>query len=78
MFGQDIHESWTDLPFSVRPGNLGTLIRSGVRNRFLVRYLIKQATQSIEDRMEALRDYHPKTSKDNWRLVEAGIRVQND
>ncbi len=67
---------WTDLPFSVRAGNLETLIRSGVRNQSLVRYLVKQALQSMEDRLTALRDYYPMASKDDWRLVEAGIRVQ--
>ena len=66
----------TDLPFSVRAGNLGALIRSGVRNQSLVRYLVKQALQSMEDRLTALKEFYPMASKDDWRLVEAGIRVQ--
>ncbi len=68
--------SWRDLPFSVRAGNLSTLIRSAVRNRALVHYLVKQALQSMENRMQALRDYYPSARTVDWKLVEAGIRVQ--
>ncbi len=67
---------WTDLPFSVRASNLGTLLRSGVRNRSMVRYLVNQSLQSMQDRLTALRDYYPMANQENWRLVEAGIRVQ--
>ena len=67
---------WTDLPSSVRLGNVSTLLRSAVHNRALVRYLIGQALQSMDHRMAALRGFYPMASKEDWRLVEAGIRVQ--
>lgn len=67
---------WTDLPRSLRPGNLSTLVRAAVRNRPLVQYLVGQALQSMESRMEALRFFYPQARTANWRLVEAGIRVQ--
>lgn len=68
--------SWGDLPMSIRAGNLGALLRTAVRNRSLVRYLVEQGLQSLEDRLTAVREYYPNARQDQWRLVEAGIRVQ--
>ena len=67
---------WTDLPRSLRSGNVATLLRSAVRNRPLVQYLIEQALQSMDRRMGALRQFYPQARAADWRLVEAGIRVQ--
>jgi malate dehydrogenase (quinone) len=67
---------WTDLPRSFRPGNLATLLQAAIRNRPLVQYLIGQALQSMESRMAALRFFYPQARTADWRLVEAGIRVQ--
>lgn len=67
---------WTDLPCSLRPDNVGTLLRTAVRNRPLVRYLIAEGLQRMERRMDALRLFYPRARTADWRLVEAGIRVQ--
>jgi malate dehydrogenase (quinone) len=67
---------WTDLPRSLRSGNVATLLRSAVHNRPLVQYLIEQALQSMDRRMGALRQFYPQARAADWRLVEAGIRVQ--
>jgi malate dehydrogenase (quinone) len=67
---------WSDLPCSFRPDNFGALLRTGIRNRGLVKYLIQQALQSNETRLGALREYYPNASSEHWRLVQAGIRVQ--
>ena len=67
---------WTDLPASLRPGNLTTLLRAAIKNRPLVEYLIRQALQRMETRLEALRFFYPRARAADWRLVEAGIRVQ--
>ncbi len=66
----------TDLPYSVRPDNLATLLRTGVHNRVLVRFLIEQALQSMDSRLAALRTFYPEARAGDWRLVDAGIRVQ--
>ncbi len=66
----------TDLPFSVRPDNLFTLINIGIHNLDLVRYLAQQGTQSMDDRMEVLRIFYPAAQACDWRLIDAGIRVQ--
>ena len=68
--------SFTDLPFSVRFDNLSTLIRTGIHNLDLVRYLIQQGTQSMADRMSVLRVFYPAAEAKDWRLIDAGIRVQ--
>ncbi|MFO1063048.1 MAG: malate:quinone oxidoreductase [Pirellulales bacterium] len=68
--------SWTDLPRSIRLNNFSALLRTGVRNHRLVRYLISQGLQSIEQRLRALREYYPQARLEDWRLVQAGIRVQ--
>jgi malate dehydrogenase (quinone) len=68
--------SYTDLPFSIRPDNLATLINIGIHNLDLVRYLIQQGLQSMADRMKLLHDFHPAAQAGDWRLIDAGIRVQ--
>lgn len=48
-----------DLPGSIKPHNLATLLKIGASNLDLVRYLVQQGTQSMEDRMEVLRVFYP-------------------
>lgn len=38
--------------------------------------LIKQVTQSMEDRMDALREFVPTAEANDWELAKAGQRVQ--
>lgn len=68
--------SFTDLPFSIRPDNLATLVNIGIHNLDLVRYLIQQGTQSMQDRMAVLHVFYPAAQAADWRLIDAGIRVQ--
>jgi malate dehydrogenase (quinone) len=42
----------------------------------LVKYLIQQGLQSMESRMQLLRTFYPEADRKDWRLMEAGIRVQ--
>ncbi len=68
--------SWLDLPRSIKPHNLATLIRIGIGNLDLVRYMIQQGTQSMKDRMEVLHIFYPAADPADWKLIDAGIRVQ--
>jgi len=68
--------SVTDLPCSIRPDNLFTLLNVGIHNLDLVRYLVGQGTQSMRDRMEVLHVFYPGAKAEDWRLIDAGIRVQ--
>lgn len=66
----------TDLPLSLRPDNLATFLRTALHNRVLVRFLVREALQSMESRLRALRVFYPEAKDADWRLVDAGIRVQ--
>jgi len=68
--------SWTDLPGSIKPDNLLTLLKIGASNLPLVRYLIQQGTQSMAHRMELLHIFYPAAQAKDWKLIDAGIRVQ--
>ncbi|WP_461784154.1 malate:quinone oxidoreductase [Prosthecobacter sp.] len=70
------HGHLNDLPLSIRANNLGALLQTGMRNLPLVKYLITQGLQSLESRMEAVREFYPNARSEHWRLVQAGIRVQ--
>jgi malate dehydrogenase (quinone) len=65
-----------DLPGSVRIHNLTTLLKIGASNLPLVRYLVQQGTQSMADRMAVLHIFYPAAQASDWKLVDAGIRVQ--
>ncbi len=66
----------TDLVKSVRPDNLGSLFRAGMRDWRLVGYLIDQLRQSRESRIEALREFAPTAVSTDWHSTAAGQRVQ--
>jgi malate dehydrogenase (quinone) len=73
-----LHESGSqlDLLRSVKPHNVTGLVRTGVSNLDLIRYLYQQGTQSREQRMAQLRDFYPSAAMEDWKLIDAGIRVQ--
>ncbi len=68
--------SLADLPLSVKPDNLATLIKIGIHNLDLVKYLVQQGTQSMADRMSVLHVFYPGAEAKDWKLIDAGIRVQ--
>lgn len=68
--------SYLDLPLSVKPDNLATLIKIGIHNLDLVKYLVQQGTQSMADRMKVLHVFYPEAKPEDWKLIDAGIRVQ--
>ncbi len=68
--------SFLDLPGSVKPHNLATLLKIGASNLDLVKYLVQQGTQSMDDRLEVLHVFYPSAQKADWKLIDAGIRVQ--
>lgn len=68
--------SYLDLPLSVKPDNLLTLIKIGLSNFSLVRYLVQQGTQSMADRMKVLHIFYPGAKTQDWKLIDGGIRVQ--
>lgn len=68
--------SFMDLPGSIRPHNLATLLKIGINNLDLVRYLVQQGTQTMAARMKVLHVFYPGAKAEDWKLIDAGIRVQ--
>jgi len=68
--------SWIDLPASVGTGNVRPMFQAGIDNIPLTKYLVEQVMQSQEDRVKTLRDYLPEAMAEDWKLVNAGQRVQ--
>lgn len=66
----------TDLPFSMRTDNFASLIKVGLYNLPLIKYLIQQGTQSMTTRMKELQAFYPDAKASDWDLIDAGIRVQ--
>ncbi|MDT5319342.1 MAG: hypothetical protein QOD88_1864 [Mycobacterium sp.] len=70
------HGHISDLPRSVTPGNLATMIGAGVSQVKLVNYLIGQLRLSQPTRVDALREFAPSAVDSDWQLTTAGQRVQ--
>lgn len=68
--------SFWDLPGSIKFHNWLTLLKVGIGNLPLVRYLIQQGLQSMNTRLKELRNFYPEAKADDWKLIDAGIRVQ--
>lgn len=66
----------TDLPSSIKPGNLMSMLGVGVTELGLVKYLVSELAQSEADRVETLREFAPTVLGKDWELVSAGQRVQ--
>ena len=68
--------SWIDMPASVNTGNVRPMVQAGIDNIPLTKYLVEQVMQSQEDRVATLREYLPEAKLEDWKLVNAGQRVQ--
>ena len=68
--------SYLDLFASMTTHNLWPMTKVGLDQFDLVQYLVGQVLQSDDDRFEALRQYFPHAKKEDWRLWQAGQRVQ--
>lgn len=65
-----------DLLSSTTTSNFMPMINVGMDNFDLVKYLISQVMLSDDERFEALKEYYPQAKKEDWRLWQAGQRVQ--
>jgi malate dehydrogenase (quinone) len=68
--------SYLDLFSSTTPHNVWPMAKVGMAEFSLVQYLAGQLMLSDNDRMNALKEYFPNAKKEDWRLVQAGQRVQ--
>ncbi|MEB2702372.1 malate dehydrogenase (quinone) [Citrobacter koseri] len=65
-----------DLLSSTTTSNFMPMVNVGMDNFDLVKYLISQVMLSDDERFEALKEYYPQAKKEDWRLWQAGQRVQ--
>ena len=65
-----------DFPKSLKMNNLKAIIGVGRNNIDLTKYLIKETSQTHEQRMHALREFLPQAVSVDWTLENAGQRVQ--
>ncbi len=68
--------SLLDLPLSLRPDNLYPMVKAGIDNMDLTKYLVGELLKNQDARLESLRDYYPLAKPEEWELITAGQRVQ--
>jgi malate dehydrogenase (quinone) len=68
--------SYLDLLTSTTMHNVWPMTKVGVEQYPLVEYLAGQLMLSDDDRFNALKEYFPHAKKEDWRLWQAGQRVQ--
>jgi malate dehydrogenase (quinone) len=68
--------SMIDLPRSVRPDNLGSMLGVARTELALTRYLVKELLQSASARHRTLTDFVPEAEEHDWDMITAGQRVQ--
>ncbi|KAF0856443.1 malate dehydrogenase (quinone) [Pantoea dispersa] len=65
-----------DLLSATTTSNLMPMTHVGIDNFDLVKYLIGQVMLNDDDRFAALKEYYPNARKEDWKLIQAGQRVQ--
>ena len=70
------HGRFSDLPRSVRPDNLVSMIGVGATQTKLLNYLFRQLRLTEPDRVQVLREFAPSAVDSDWELIVAGQRVQ--
>jgi malate dehydrogenase (quinone) len=68
--------SYFDIAKATTPSNVIPQLQVGAHEFALVKYLAQQLELSREDKMNALRRYMPEAKDEDWRLWQAGQRVQ--
>jgi malate dehydrogenase (quinone) len=65
-----------DLPSSVRPDNLGSMLGVARTNLPLTNYLIRELLKSPAARHQTLTHFVPTAEEQDWEMITAGKRVQ--
>jgi malate dehydrogenase (quinone) len=65
-----------DLAKSIQSKNLKSILGAGKHNLDLTKYLVKEVFQTQKQRIKALHDFLPDAKNSDWKLANAGQRVQ--
>jgi malate dehydrogenase (quinone) len=68
--------TYFDLFASIRPHNLIPMVRAGLSNLSLVKYLLSQLAASKRTKFAALQEFFPDADPADWYKITAGQRVQ--
>jgi malate dehydrogenase (quinone) len=68
--------SMFDLPLSVKPNNLGSMLGVARTEMALTRYLVGELLQSRSARHRTLTAFVPEADEHDWDMITAGQRVQ--
>ncbi|GAB3382202.1 malate dehydrogenase (quinone) [Massilia agri] len=68
--------AYSDIVKATTPSNIIPQLQVGAHEFALVKYLAQQLQLSKEEKMAALRHYMPEAKDEDWRLWQAGQRVQ--
>lgn len=68
--------SYMDLLKATTMSNFMPMTHVGLDNFDLVKYLIGQVMLNDDERFAALKEYFPAARKEDWKLIQAGQRVQ--
>ena len=65
-----------DLFASIRLKNIGVILKSALGNFSLTKYLVTEVLKGKRAKFRTLKQYYPNAIKSDWKLVQAGQRVQ--
>lgn len=66
----------TDFIKSIRFNNIVSLIKAGISNMSLTKYLVTEVIKDEDKKFETLKEFYPNADKKDWKLEKAGQRVQ--
>ncbi len=68
--------SYCDLFRTIKLSNIIPMMKVGLSNFGLVKYLVKQVSLSFSQRVNVLHNFVPYATEDDWKVEIAGQRVQ--
>jgi malate dehydrogenase (quinone) len=68
--------SLLDLFRSIRPSNIGPMLKTAIHNVPLTLYLVQQLLASASKKFKDLLDFYPDAKQGDWEKITAGQRVQ--
>ncbi|MCV2518732.1 MAG: malate:quinone oxidoreductase [Candidatus Lightella neohaematopini] len=68
--------SYFDWFKSIKINNIKLILKTGINNIHLIKYLLGQSLMSKSNKINLLKYYYPKVNPNDWNVIKAGQRVQ--